>query len=89
MENQTSSQKIYQDFLELFESKSVHELMSYFNKEVGCKGWTSARGAYLRALRVSIEKISQKENIELDETVFMKNGTSYNRQIELKGNRLS
>lgn len=89
MVNQTFLQKFYQERLAFFETKSLDELLSFFNKEVGCNGWSGTRGAHLRALRESIDAICQKEKIELDSTIFKKDSTSYKRKIELRDNRIS
>ncbi|MGK0364229.1 MAG: hypothetical protein ACI85O_001286 [Saprospiraceae bacterium] len=62
--------ELYEEFLESLESKSDTELLKAFNNEVGNKGWTSARGSFLAALRTSFEK----RNIDIsaigDETSF-------------------
>jgi len=40
----------YTEFSEIFTKLSDDELIESFNKEVGNKGWVSARGYYLVAL---------------------------------------
>ena len=43
-------------FKESFQKETVQELIAIFNKYVGNRGWCSAKGVYLAALREEIIK---------------------------------
>jgi hypothetical protein len=45
----------YEEYREAFRALTDSQLISAFNREVGNNGWTSARGAYLRALHDAFE----------------------------------
>ena len=77
-------QKLHEEYLEKFRVRTIHELIECFNREVGCKGWTGSRGAYLVALR----DVFEESDYELDSSVFMEGSTSYSRKIKLEGNKI-
>lgn len=77
-------QKLYLEQLAFLRKKTNEELVQRFNKEVGCRGWTSARSAFLSALRDAFEE----RDLELDETVFGKGTTSYKHKIQLVGKKV-
>jgi len=47
---------LQRQFLEKFQSASDHEVIAELNSEARCKGWTSARAAYLWAIKQEIIK---------------------------------
>ena len=77
-------EQFYQEHLETFRLKQIHEIIECFNREVGCNGWTGTRGAYLNALSDAFKE----RDLFLDETVFLQNGLSIRRKIKLEGNKI-
>lgn len=75
--------ELYEEFLESLESISDTELLKAFNNEVGNNGWTSARGAFLVALRTSFEKRGIDISAIADETSF-----SIKNKITLDGRKV-
>lgn len=88
MTEETFLQKFYRENLESFRTKTVHQLINDFNRQVGSRGWSGTRGAYLSALRTAFDEFSQMAGLVLDKNVFMDKSTSYKKKIKLKGNRI-
>ncbi|WP_291726373.1 hypothetical protein [Bernardetia sp.] len=79
-------EKMYKEFLEEFDNKTLSELIKDFNREVGNKGWAGIRGAYLMAMKdafLKYEDLDSSSIIDKD-----KNGISLGRKIRLENNVL-
>lgn len=50
MNNETFLKQLELDYLARFRAMSANELVECFNREVGSRGWTGSRSAYLSAL---------------------------------------
>ncbi len=71
------------EFKESFQEKTDQELIAIFNQYVGNKGWCSAKGVYLAALR---EEITERD---FDNThLIIEGGLKLSRRVVLIANRL-
>lgn len=72
-----------QQFKESFQENTDQELIAIFNQYVGNRGWCSAKGIYLAALREEINKR------KFDNTgIIIGGGLSLSRRVVLIANRL-
>ncbi len=71
------------EFTDSFRKKTDEELVAFFNKEVGVKGWVSVRGAYLEALR----KVLVERGIDIS-SVHDGTSTKLDKKVILKDNKL-
>ena len=77
------SKDLSQQFKESFQENTDQELIAIFNRYVGNRGWCSAKGIYLAALR---EEISKRD---FDNTgIIISGGLSLSRRVMLIANRL-
>lgn len=71
------------EFKERFQEKTDQELIAIFNQYVGNKGWCSAKGVYLAALREEIVKRN------FDNTdIIIEGGLKLSHRVVLIANRL-
>ena len=71
------------EFKESFQKETDQELIAIFNKYVGNRGWCSAKGVYLAALREEIIKW------DFDNTdIIISGGLKLSRRVVLIANRL-
>lgn len=70
-------------YREQFSSKSLPELISIFNKEVGSHAWTSQKSYFLRAL---FDEIASRD---IDISAIKKgNNISFAKHVAIDGNAL-
>ena len=74
----------YERTLNNLRTKSIEELITLFNREVGNTTFVSARGSYLMALRDAF----RESGFSLDRRVFGEDFTSFRHPIELRKNRV-
>jgi hypothetical protein len=60
------------------------ELLEIFNKEVGGRGWTSARAFFLEELRNAFRKLE----VDITEVTNYSGGFNLNRKVIMKANKL-
>lgn len=77
------SNSIYNDFAEQFAASSITSLVDSFNRQVGNRGWTSARAAHDLAL---IDELKRR-GIDVS-AVFDGTATSFAHHVELDNNSL-
>ena len=70
-------------FKESFQENTDQELIAIFNRYVGNRGWCSAKGVYLAALREEITK----RNFD-NTAIIISGGLSLSRRVVLIANRL-
>ncbi|MDP4270689.1 MAG: hypothetical protein Q8909_11265 [Bacteroidota bacterium] len=51
-----TNQNLFKDFLDTLAGESDEHLIERFNREVGNRGWTSTRGAYLAAIHAEFDR---------------------------------
>ena len=71
------------EFKESFKKETDQELIAIFNKYVGNRGWCSAKGVYLAALR---EEIIKRDFDNTD--IIISGGLKLSRRVVLIANRL-
>ena len=71
------------EFKESFQKETDQELIAIFNKYVGNRGWCSAKGVYLAALR---EEIIKRDFDNTD--IIISGGLKLSRRVVLIANRL-
>lgn len=74
---------IYNDFAEQFAASSITSLVDSFNRQVGNRGWTSARAAHDLAL---IDELKRR-GIDVS-AVFDGTAISFAHHVELDNNSL-
>ena len=72
-------------FKESFKQKTNHELISTFNQYVGNKGWCSAKGVFLAALR---EEICRRDILNTHLIISKEGGLMLSKKVILMGNTL-
>lgn len=77
------SNSLYNDFAEQFAASSITSLVDSFNREVGNRGWTSARAAHDKAL---IDELKRR-GIDLS-AVCDEESTSFAHKVKCVDNRL-
>ena len=77
------SNSIYNDFAAKFAASSITSLVDSFNREVGNRGWCSARAAYIKAL---IDE-PKRRGIALS-AVCNEGSTSFAHKVKCVDNRL-
>lgn len=77
------SNSIYNDFAEQFAASSITSLVDSFNREVGNRGWTSARAAHDLAL---IDELKRR-GIDVS-AVFDGTAISFAHHVGLDNNSL-
>lgn len=75
--------ELSEEFKERFKEKTDQELIAIFNKYVGNRGWCSAKGVYLAALRKEITE-RDFENTDL----IIEGGLKLSHRVVLIANRL-
>lgn len=81
MNNETFLKQLELDYLARFRAMSANELVECFNREVGSRGWTGSRSAYLSALHRAFESLE----MQLDPLVFTPSGLSLNIKLTVEG----
>lgn len=82
-EEETEAKEVGNGFAERFAEMSDAELISAFNREVGNRGWTSARARYLSMMRKEFDKRSFDYSSIGDDTSM-----SYKNKIVLVGKKI-
>ena len=77
------SNSIYNDFAEQFAASSITSLVDSFNRQVGNRGWTSARAAHDLALIDELKRRGIDVSAVFDGTVI-----SFTHHVELDNNSL-
>lgn len=77
------SNSIYNDFAEQFAASSITSLVDSFNRQVGNRGWTSARAAHDLALIDELKRRGIDVSAVFDGTVI-----SFAHHVELDNNSL-
>lgn len=85
MKNRTTTWSFYEEFFNQLQELTVHQLIERFNREVGVRGWTSSRGAFLTALR----DVFELHPYHLDPDIFQYGATSFAQKIELCGDTIT
>ncbi|MGB5383433.1 MAG: hypothetical protein WBN19_06250 [Lutimonas sp.] len=75
--------RLYNDYLDRFNSYSDEKLIACFNREVGCSGWGTAKASYLGALheQLNLRKLDYSEIGDLQRL-------SFRRKVKLEGKKI-
>jgi hypothetical protein len=74
-------QKLFKEYMERFNNYSAEQIIEAFNREVGCRGWGTARASYLGALYEQLN-IRQFDYSQIGD----KTSLSFRNRITLKNN---
>ena len=77
--------KLSKEFKEQFQQNTDQELIATFNQYVGNKGWCSAKGVFIRALR---EEIVSRNFRNTQLIISSEGGLMLSKKVMLMGNRL-
>ena len=77
------SNSLYKKFAANFAASSLSSLIESFNRQVGNRGWNSARAAHDRALIVELDR----RGIDIS-AVHRDGATSFKHHVALEENRL-
>lgn len=77
--------ELFKELKKELQQHTNHELIATFNQYVGNKGWCSAKGVFIRALR---EEIVSRNFLNTPLIISKEGGLMLSKKVLLRGNRL-
>ena len=82
-DNAKTPHELFENFMTIMEKYSDEKIVECFNSQVGIKGWTSATGSYMSAIREQFEK-RKIDYSEVGNSLYM----SYKYKVVLQDKKI-